>query len=253
MLAAAILASVIPLTFGADAGWPGWSWPVLAAGLAALALFARHERRLSRTGRDPLVDPDLLSRPGVRSGLAGIFALHASYGGLLFTTAIYLQHALRESPLASGLTFAGYAAGFAAASVTWTRLPAGWQPRLPLAAFAAFATTCGLLSWLTSAGGWPWQATALLVIAGAAHGTGFDVLAHRTAAGVPAARAASFSGVLATVNQLAIVTGVAVAGTIYLVAAMPVVLLALAAAQAVAGAALARHALTQPASLAVAR
>src|SRR5215510_454194 len=119
-------------------------------------------------------------------------------------------------------------------------------------AFAAFAATCALLSWLTSAGGWPWQATALLVIAGAAHGTGFDVLAHRTAAGVPAARAASFSGVLATVNQLAIVTGVAVAGTIYLSARMPVVLLALAAAQAVTGAALARRALTQPASLAAA-
>ena len=79
------------------------------------------------------------------------------------------------------------------------------------------------------------------------------MLAHRTAAGVPAARAASFSGVLATVNQLAIVTGVAVAGTIYLSARMPVVLLALAAALAVTGAALARRALTQPASLAAAR
>ena len=66
-------------------------------------------------------------------------------------------------------------------------------------------------------------------------------------------RVASFSGVLATVNQLAIVTGVAVAGTIYLSARMPVVLLALAAAQAVTGAALARHALTEPASLAAAR
>ena len=253
LLAGAILAAVIPLTFGADAGWPGWSWPALAAGLAALAAFARHERRLSGTGRDPLIDPDLLSRPGIRAGLAGIFTLHASYGGLVFTTAVYLQHALRQSPLASGLTFAGYAAGFATASVTWTRLPAGWQPRLPLAALAVFAATCGLLSWLTSGGGWPWQATALLVIAGAAHGTGFDALVHRTAAGLPAARAASFSGVLATVNQLAIVTGVAVAGTIYLSARMPVVLLALAVAQAVTGVALARHALTKPASLAAAR
>ncbi len=149
----AILATVIPLTFGAEAGWPGWSWPTLAAGLAALAVFARHERRLSGTGRDPLIDPDLLGDPGIRSGLAGIFTLHASYGGLLFTSAVYLQHALRQSPLTAGLTFAGYAAGFAAASVSWTRLPAAWQPRLPLAAFAAFAAACGLLCWLTSAGG----------------------------------------------------------------------------------------------------
>jgi MFS family permease len=235
LLAGTILALVIPLTFGADVGWPTWSWPVLAAGFAALAVFARYERRLARTGRDPLIDPDLLATTGVRSGLAGIFALHASYGGLLFTTAIYLQQALHQSALQSGLTFAGYAAGFATASVTWTRLPATWQPRLPVAAFAAFAAGCGVLGSLTSTGGWPWQATALLVVAGAAHGTGFDVLVHRTAAGVPARQAASFSGVLATVNQVAIVTGIAVAGTIYLSTRMTVVLFVLAAVQAIAG------------------
>jgi MFS family permease len=242
-LAAGILALIIPLTFGADAGWPIWSWPVLAAGAIALALFARHEARLAGKGRQPLIDPGLLARPGIRSGLAGIFALHASYGGLLFTTALYLQHALGESPLVSGLTFAGYAAGFATASVTWTRLPAAWQPRLPQAAFATFAATCILLAWLTSAAGWPWQATVVLAIAGAAHGTGFDALVHRIAAGVPVEHAASFSGVLATINQMPMITGIAVAGTIYLSAghalALPpisLVLLTLASALVIAGA-----------------
>jgi MFS family permease len=241
-LAAGMLGLIIPLTFGADAGWPVWSWPVLAAGAAALALFARHEARLAAAGRQPLIDPGLLARPGIRSALAGIFTLHASYGGLLFTTALYLQHALGESPLASGLTFAGYAAGFATASVTWTRLPATWRPRLPQAAFVAFAAACVLLAWLTSPGAWPWQATAMLVLAGAAHGTGFGALVYRTAADVPAQQAASFSGVLATINQLPMVAGIAVAGTIYLSAgraialpAMSVVLLALASALVVTG------------------
>ena len=237
-LAAGVLALIIPLTFGADAGWPIWSWPVLAAGAAALAAFARHEVRLAATGRQPLIDPGLLARPGIRIALAGICTLHASYGGLLFTTAVYLQHALHDSPLQSGLTFAGYAAGFATASVTWTRMPSAWQPRLPQAAFAVFAAATGLLAWLTIDGGWPWQATALLVMAGAAHGTGFDTLVHRTAAGVPAALTAAFSGVLATINQLAIVTGIAIAGTIYLSAAaapMTAVLVTLAAALTGAG------------------
>jgi len=82
----------------------------------------------------------------------------------------------------------------------------------------------------------------VLVVAGAAHGSGFDALVHRTAAGVPVDHAASFSGVLANINQLATVTGMAVAGTLYLSAGqatglrpMPVVLLALSAALAVAG------------------
>jgi MFS family permease len=243
LLAASMLALLIPLTFGAEARWPLWTWPALAASVAGLAGFAWHERRLARTGEQPLIDPALLARPGVRSGLAGIFSLHASYGGLLFTTALYLQHAVRESPLRSGLTFAGYAAGFAIASVTWTRLPATWQPRLPAAAFAAFAAAVGVLAWLTSAATWPWQATAVLVIAGAAHGTGFDTLAHCATARIPAGDAASLSGVLATVNQLAIVTGIAVAGTVYLSAArlvllpqMSVVLIALACALAATGA-----------------
>jgi MFS family permease len=241
-LAVGIVALIIPLTFGADAGWPFWSWPVLGASAVALAVFAWHEGQLARKGRAPLIDPALLTRPGLRSGLAGIFTLHASYGGLLFTTALYLQHGLHESPLQSGLTFAGYAAGFATASVTWTRLPASWQPRLPQAAFAVFAAAAGLLAWLTSTAAWPWQATAVLVIAGAAHGTGFDALVHRTTAGVPARHAASLSGVLATINQLAIVTGIAAAGTLYLSAGqatalppMSVVLFALATALVVAG------------------
>jgi MFS family permease len=236
-LAVAILALVVPLTFGADAGWPTWSWAVAAAGVAALAVFARHERALAATGREPLIDPALLARPGIRRGLAAIFTLHASYGGLLFTTAVYLQQAQHDSPLRSGLTFAGYAAGFAGASVTWTRAPSTWQPWLPGAAFAAFATVTGLLAWLTSGGGWPWQATVLLVIAGAAHGTGFDTIVHRTAAGVPATLTAAFSGMLNTIDQLAIITGIAVAGTIYLSAAdsgvlapMTAVLVTLAAA-----------------------
>lgn len=252
-LAAAILALVVPLTFGADAGWPAWSWPVLALGAAALASFTRYEARLARQGREPLIDPALLARPGVRSCLAGIFSLHASYGGLVFTIALYLQHALHESPLRSGLTFAGYAAGFAAASVTWTRLPAAWQSRLPTAALWTFAAAAGLLAWLTSSGAWPWQATAVLIIAGWAHGAGFDALVHRTTADVPAGDAASLSGVLATINELPMVTGIALAGTLYLsagrVTALPpmsLVLLALGSALAVTGVAL-------PVSLARAR
>lgn len=73
-------------------------------------------------------------------------------------------------------------------------------------------------------------------------GTGFDALVSRSAAAVPVSHAASFSGVLATVNQLAIVTGIAVAGTLYLsrvpvtgLEPMPRVLAGLAVALAVTG------------------
>src|SRR5215468_1947103 len=252
-LAASILALIIPLTFGADAGWPAWAWPVLACGAAALAIFARHERRLARNGRDPLIDPTLLAQAGIRRGLAGIFILDASYGGLLFTSALYLQHALHQSPLASGLTFGAYAAGFATASFTWARLPAGWQPWLPQAAPAVFAATTGLLAWLTGGAGWPWPATTVLVVARGAPRTGVGTPAHPPNNHRPTAHAASFSGVLATTGQLATTTGIAAGGTVYLTAGrlstlppMTVVLLALATALTVTATGLpVAHALTR--------
>lgn len=215
-LSVGILALVVPLTFGAQAGWPAWSWPTMAAAAAALTVFIKHEARLARDGREPLIDPRMIAQRGIRTGLGGIFVLHSSYGALLFTIALYLQHGLSQSPLRAGLTFAVYAVGFATASMTWTRLPEAWYPNLPRLALATFASACGILAWLTHTHGWPWTATVILLIAGAGHGTGFDSLAHGAAKVVPAEHTGPFSGALASVAQLAIVSGIAIGGTIYL-------------------------------------
>src|SRR5512132_3880161 len=46
VLSAALLALVLPLTFGRDAGWPTWVWPSLAACALALAAFVALERHI---------------------------------------------------------------------------------------------------------------------------------------------------------------------------------------------------------------
>lgn len=242
LLAAALAGLLVPVTFGGDAGWPSWCWPVLAAGAAVLAGFGIHLRRLARNDGHPLIDLALLTRPGIGVGLAGVFVLMCCYGGLLFTIALYLQDTLHDSPLRSGLTFAAYAAGFAAASLTWTRLPATWRDRFPACGFASVTAGTGLLAWATSHTGWPPAATLLLAVAGAGHGSGFGALVQRTAAAVPTAHAAAFSGVLSTTNQLAIAVGIAVTATLYQTAhptwlpAISLTLLALATIQAITGA-----------------
>jgi MFS family permease len=241
-LAGATIALLIPLSLGADAGWPAWCWPTLAAAFALVIWFVRHGQRLARQGDIPLIDPALLARAGVRAPLAGIFALMGCYGGLLFTSALFLQGELRESPLRSGVTFAAYAAGFAAASLTWSRLPGFVQPRIPATSFALLASCTATLA-LATRGGWPWYATALLAAAGAAHGAGFGALVRQAAATASARHAASLSGVLATVNQLAIAVGIATAGSAYLAllhhpshrGAFGTVLLAVAGVEALAG------------------
>jgi MFS family permease len=239
LLGLGVLALVTPLTFGAGAGWPAWCWPALALGGAALLVFGRHEVRLAGAGREPLVAPALLAPREVRAGLAGIFALMGCFGALLFSTAVQLQRALHESALRSGLTFAGFSAGFATAALGWSRLPASLRRRLPAVAFAAMAASTGCLAWATAGDRWPWQASTVLAIAGLCNGAGFGALVQRTAGSVPRAHAAALSGVLATTNQLAIVTGIAAGGTLYLAAGFPYVLLAIAAVQALAGAAVA--------------
>ena len=243
LLATAVLAIIVPLTFGAGTGWPWWYWPTLAASGVALLVFAGHEARLARTLQGSLVDPTLFAERDVRTGLAGIFTLMACYGGLLFITALYLQRTLHDSALRSGLTFAGYAAGFAIASLAWSRLPATWHFGVPAAGFATIVAATAALAWTTSSGGWPPQATVLLGMAGAGHGAGFGALVQRTAGSIPAEHATSFSGVVSTINQLAVVFGIALAGTLYLslgpsastLPAMSSVLVALAGAQILAG------------------
>jgi MFS family permease len=233
-LAAATLALLVPLSFGAAAGWPLWCWPVFATGAGLLVWFARHGRRLAQSGRTPLIDPSLLGRGGVRAPLTGIFALMACYGGLLFTTALYLQRVVRESPLHSGLTFAAYAAGFAIASLTWTKLPTALHSRVPTLGFGLIsAATAGIA--LATRGGWPLYATALLAVAGAGHGAGFGALVRRAAADVAPEHAASLSGVLATVNQIPVAVGVAAFGTLYLSLTITATLLALAVTEAAFG------------------
>lgn len=182
-------------------------------------------------------------RREVKAGLAGVLALMGCYGGLLFTAALYLQQALHRSPLASGLTFAAYAAGFATASLTWTRLPVRWHASVPACGFATVAAGTAGLAWATSGGTWPAAATGMLLVAGAGHGGGFGALVQRTAAAVPAGHAATFSGVLSTVIQLAVATGIAAAATLYQhgspwrhLPAFTITALALSGTQAVIGA-----------------
>lgn len=145
--ALALYGMVLAAGVGADSGWPAWCWPTLAVGAGVLAWFARHVRRLASQGRAPLIEPSLFGRNGVRVPLGGAFALMSCYGGVLFTTAIYLQNTLHDSALRAGLTFAAYAAGFATASLTWARLPVALHARVPAAGFALISAATAALPW----------------------------------------------------------------------------------------------------------
>ena len=210
---------VLPLVLGQPLGWPLWGWLLLAASVGGLrparrggapggrarraadpaplaARAARHDRRPRRAVR---VDGDvrrLAVRPGARA--AG--------------------RPRRSRRCGPGSTFVPCGVAFALVSLNWRRLPAPLpRERLPVIGFVvngAGLVWSGLL--LHSGGdGGAWLYVALAVSGGGMAGA-FGALMARVLSRVPVAIAADASGVIVTVNQLGIVTGIAAFGSLYL-------------------------------------
>jgi len=181
------------------------------------AVFAVVERRVAAAGGSPLIPGRVLRLPGVAMGIAGLFAVLAVFGGFFFTLALHLQGGLGESALRAGLTFAPAGLAFALVSLNWQRIGSRGQPALIIGGFAANAAGLLALALLLrggrDGGAWLYLATA---VTGAGMAASFSPLMTDVLMRVPVADAADATGVIVTVNQLALVVGVATFGTLYL-------------------------------------
>jgi MFS family permease len=217
ILTPAVLALILPLVLGQSEHWPAWGWACLAAGGLGLAAFAVVERRVAVAGGSPLIPGRVLRLPGVAMGIAALFAVLAVFGGFFFTLALHLQGGLGESALRAGLTFAPAGLAFALVSLNWQRIGGGSQLALIIGGFAANAAGLLALALLLRGGGdggaWLYLATA---VTGAGMAASFSPLMTAVLMRVPVADAADATGVIVTVNQLALVVGVATFGTLYL-------------------------------------
>ncbi len=216
ILTPAVLALVLPLVLGQSEHWPVWGWACLAASVLGFAAFAVVERRLGAGGGSPLIPGRVLRLPGVAMGMAALFAVLAVFGGFFFTLALHLQGGLGESALRAGLTFAPAGLAFALVSLNWQRF-GGSQLALIIGGFAASAAGLIALAFLLQGGrdggAWLYLATA---VTGAGMAASFSPLMTDVLMRVPVADAADATGVIVTVNQLALVVGVATFGTLYL-------------------------------------
>jgi MFS family permease len=212
LLSVALVALVVPLTSGRDAGWPWWVWPSGLACLVTVAAFIRVERRRRL---DPLFDLSVLRLPSVAAGVGAIFVAMGCYAGFLISVTLHLQDGLRFSPLHCGLIFALYAGGFAAASLSWTRLPE--RERLPVVGPPLMGAALLSVGLLARGGGWPLAAIApLLFSAGAGHALTFSPLANRLTLAVRGDQAADVSGLVMTSSLIGQVVGVAAFTGVYL-------------------------------------
>jgi MFS family permease len=222
LLTPAVLALVIPLVLGQPEHWPAWGWVCLAGSVVLIGGFAAAERRLEARGGSPLVPGRVLSLPGVRTGIVALFTVMTVFGGMFFVLALHLQGGLGDSPLRAGLTFVPSAASFAVVSLNWQRLPEWFRPWLPIGGFAGIAAGLAILADALRTGGtggfWIYLALALI---GMSMASAFSPLMTSVLMRVPVSDAADATGVVVTVNQLALVTGVATFGALYLNLAGP--------------------------------
>jgi MFS family permease len=217
LLSSALLALVVPLSLGRDAGWPAWTWPCLLGCLVLLCGFVALERRATSNRRDPLLDLGVMTEPGVAAGIVSVTVVMACYAGLLVCLTLHLQSGLGFSALGAGLIFTAYAGGFAVTSIAWTHASARLRDSLPVVGPLTMGAALLVIGILATGGGWPLALTTpLLFCAGAGHAAAFSPLSNRLTTVVRPANAADLSGLIITASLMGQVLGVAAFVGVYL-------------------------------------
>ena len=111
LLAAGLLAVVVPLIEGRERGWPWWCVVLLALGPPLLLAFWRCEQRQERRHGTPLVPPSVLASPGLRRSLAATFCFY-TIAPFFLVFAVYEQMGLGHGALTAGLAILPLGMGF---------------------------------------------------------------------------------------------------------------------------------------------
>jgi MFS family permease len=219
LLAVAVVLVILPLTEGRAAGWPWWSWGMLATCAPVLGAFAAWERRLERGGHDALVPPSLVRTRSMVTGLAKTAIFFTVFGGFMFVFSLVAEVAAGMDPLGIGWTLTPFAVTFLAASLLGSRAAQHDPVRLMQrgAVVAAVALAALALVLLDTWPGFTWWQPALpLLLLGAGQGMLVVPLFGTVLGGVPAHHAGMGGGLLITTMQMALGLGSALVGTVFL-------------------------------------
>ncbi len=255
LLAAGLLALVVPLIEGRERGWPAWCVGVLALAPPLLLAFWRCEQRQERGGGAPLVPPSALASTGLRRSLAASFFFY-TLAPFFLVFAVYEQAGLGHDALSAGLAVLPLGIGFllgpfSSAAVT-RRLGAD------TAAFALGLEVVGVLAvaglaWVDAPGWLP----APLFLIGLGQGMALPALVRLNVDQVDARWAGLAAGLVNATLQISAAVSTAIIGGLFFAlssrgtgpgavkAAFPVALLAIGAGLGLA-AVLSRKARARP-------
>jgi EmrB/QacA subfamily drug resistance transporter len=218
LITACLVAVVLPLVDGRQAGWPAWSWAALASSVPLALAFAAHQRRKADRGGAPLLNPRVFASWPLRAGLLTQTAFWCQQAAGYLVLGLYLQQGRGLSPLSAGGVFTVLAVGYL---VTSFRAPAltmrfGRQVIAAGALIAALGDAALYLATTHSAtgGSVAWLFPGLLLL-GAGQGLCITPLTTTVLSHADPATAGSVSGALSTAQQVGNSVGVAVTGVLF--------------------------------------
>ncbi|HEX3805048.1 MAG TPA: MFS transporter [Solirubrobacteraceae bacterium] len=217
LVAAGGFALVYPLIEGRQQGWPAWSFALLGGGLLIIGAFALRQAARVRRGHAPLIEPSILKRRPYVAGLAVALGFLGAMGGLTLALNVMFQTGLGFTPLQSGLAAVSIPVFAIAGSITSSIL----LPRIGRTTMhiglAVMAIGLGVvIAVLHAAGGGlsAWDTAGPLALTGFGMGMVFVPMFDVILAGVAPHELGSASGLLESVQQLAMSLGIAGVGTV---------------------------------------
>ena len=208
---------VYPLIQGRADGWPAWCLGLLAVGGLAFVAFGVRQERRARRGRSPLVEPAILHRRPYVAGLAVVLCFIGAMGGMMLALNVMLQSGLGDSPLACGIATLpvplAAIGGSITSSILLERLGRTTM-QIGVLVMAAGLGIGAVVLHLAGGGLSAWDLTGPLALAGFGMGMVFVPMFDVILAGVAPRELGSASGLLESVQQLAMSIGIAAVGTV---------------------------------------
>ncbi|RRA98098.1 MFS transporter [Larkinella rosea] len=215
ILTVALFCLIYPLIQGREAGWPLWSFGLLALSAGIFAFFINNQKRkLARNG-NPLIDVRLFRIKDFNTGLAAVlfhFMLHTAY---LLLSAVYLQNGLGISALDSGLYFIIPGLLFIVSSVAASKLIVRFGKRVLQVGVVLLALAFYLQMQLWKPGINPGLIIGLMGIWGLGNGLVLPSLMNIALKNVPAQYTGAAAGIYSTFQQTASALGVSIIGGLF--------------------------------------
>jgi EmrB/QacA subfamily drug resistance transporter len=218
LLSAGLLALLTPLIDGPQDGWPAWTFASMVSGAALIVLFALWERRLEKTGRNPLVPPRFFAHASFTGGVLLALVYFAAFTSIFFSIALLWQAGLGHSALQSGLVIMPFAVGSIIGASQSDALAARFGRAVLVGGLGLVATgitAVWLALALTAATSYrAWELLGPLLIAGVGNGLFIAPNADFIVATVDRADAGAASGVIGAMQRVGSAIGIAIIGTV---------------------------------------